>query len=219
MSIAARVVLTRPSCIATIIAGSVLLGLEIRSTIHQGRYGTAAEVLQMGFGKAEASSLVYLSFIPRSVLSPTLCQDYADLMQGPRAFISNVLWANYWQVIISTLYFLGNVLLTNYHVAYEWSRYATKRNFLRVSHPVGMQRSSYFLSLPMKYGAPYMLASTVLHWLMSQSLFIVNTKTYFGTSPDVTPLTMDVVSFITTGFSCNAILISKSFLSLCSERN
>lgn len=44
---------------------------------------------------------------------------------------------------------------------------------LRVSSSVGMQRSSYTLSLPMKYSIPLMLTMIILLWLISESLFLV----------------------------------------------
>ena len=55
---------------------------------------------------------------------------------------------------------------------------------LRVSSPEGMQRSTYFLSLPLKYSISLMALSTVLHWLISQSLFLVQTSGFAAGTDD-----------------------------------
>jgi hypothetical protein len=112
-----------------------------------------------------------------------------------------VLWANYWQIIISFLYLAYNALLTCQLVSEEWGGYASERKTLRVSHPLGIQRSSYFISMPMKYGIPLLGANATLHWLVSQSVFVVSTTTYFpGDVEDISQ------SFTTTGYSTSAAL-------------
>lgn len=58
--------------------------------------------------------------------------------------------------------------------ATEWSAYANKRRSLRVSsNPRGKQRSRYFLQLPYRYSIPLLLASILMHWMLSQSIFVV----------------------------------------------
>lgn len=57
-------------------------------------------------------------------------------------------------------------------LAQEWESYATHRKTLRVSFPQGNQRSTYWLQLPYRYGIPLLVASAILHWLVSQSLFL-----------------------------------------------
>jgi hypothetical protein len=112
-----------------------------------------------------------------------------------------VIWANYWQMIISLLYLAYNALLTCQLVAEEWSGYAKQRKTLRVSHPRGIQRSSYFVSMPMKYGITLMIANATLHWLVSQSIFLVSTTTHLpNDSEDVSH------SYVTTGYSLSASL-------------
>lgn len=44
--------------------------------------------------------------------------------------------------------------------------------------PEGHQRSRGFLEIPYAYGVPIMVASTLLHWLISQSLFLVRITIY-----------------------------------------
>jgi len=59
---------------------------------------------------------------------------------------------------------------------------------------------------------PLMLSSTILHSLISQSIFIVNTKTYLPPADGMhtTDLQGDVANFITTGGNCVGILTCKS---------
>lgn len=60
-------------------------------------------------------------------------------------------------------------------LSYEWLSYAHKRAGLRVSHaPNGSkQRSTYFLQLPYRFGIPLVVLSGTMHWLVSQSIFVV----------------------------------------------
>ncbi|KAF2822150.1 hypothetical protein CC86DRAFT_301334, partial [Ophiobolus disseminans] len=49
---------------------------------------------------------------------------------------------------------------------------------LRVSNPEGIQRSSYFVSMPWRYGIPLIAGTSGLHWLISQSLFVIISPSY-----------------------------------------
>jgi hypothetical protein len=54
----------------------------------------------------------------------------------------------------------------------EWAGYAIKRAALRVTIPSPTQRSTYFLSLPFTYSVPLIAASVLLHWFISQAIFM-----------------------------------------------
>ncbi|KAK0109834.1 hypothetical protein ONS95_002505 [Cadophora gregata] len=89
-------------------------------------------------------------------------------------FAANVLFANFPQLILSFLYLTYNGLFTSMLGAVEYGRFSQHRKGLRVSSkPEGVQRSSYYLQLPYTYGIPLITISIVLHWLVSQSLFVV----------------------------------------------
>lgn len=62
--------------------------------------------------------------------------------------------------------------------AAEWNSLATTRKGLRVTRPRGQQRDTYFLQLPYKWSLPLTAASGGLHWLLSQSVFLVRIDTY-----------------------------------------
>ena len=93
-------------------------------------------------------------------------------LSGAAGVIFTVLVANSPQILLSFLYFGYNGLYTCMLLAEEWSAYASKRQFLRVTSPTGGQRSTYRLQLPYRYGVPLLIGSSTLHWFVSQSIFL-----------------------------------------------
>ena len=96
-------------------------------------------------------------------------------IHGPIAgkLIPMILIANLPQALLSFLYLTYNALFTCMLMAKEWSAYAHHRRTLRVTCPIGKQRSTYWLQLPYRYGIPLLVTSAALHWLVSQSFFLV----------------------------------------------
>ena len=93
----------------------------------------------------------------------------------PSEILLKILMANGFQLVLSFFYLFYNNILTRQLVADKWSRFLqpTGEKALRVSWPVGMQRSSYMLSLPLSYSIPLMIAMMAPHSLISQSIFLV----------------------------------------------
>lgn len=89
-----------------------------------------------------------------------------------RRILLNAWLANTPQVILSAAYFLVNRICTSLCLAREWNRLSVVRKPLRVTNPTGNQRSTYFLSLPYRWAIPLTVISGLLHWLLSQSLFL-----------------------------------------------
>ncbi|KAK0926466.1 hypothetical protein LTR29_017860 [Friedmanniomyces endolithicus] len=114
------------------------------------------------------------------------------------SLVVDVLIANLPQVLCSFVYFAYNGLFTCMLLAHEYSQHGLRgsRKPLRVSKPKGKQRDKYFLQLPYAYSIPLILISTTLHWLISQSLFLVRIKV------------LQHNSFVQSqlGFSCAPIL-------------
>jgi hypothetical protein len=81
--------------------------------------------------------------------------------------------ANAPQVFLSLVYFSVNRLCTSRCFANEWNNYVTHRKGLRVTAPTGKQRSTHFLQLPYRWDVPLTVTVGLLHWLLSQSLFLV----------------------------------------------
>ena len=92
--------------------------------------------------------------------------------QGSNSLIFTTLVANSPQVLLTFLYFSYNGIFTCMLQGKEWNEYAHKRRTLRVSSPKGMQRSTYRLQLPYRYGIPLLIVSGILHWFVSQSIFL-----------------------------------------------
>ena len=98
---------------------------------------------------------------------------------GMKGLMSNIIVANLPQLVLSMLYFTLYQLLISMLSAKEWSEFGYHRKGLRVSDVArGAQRSTHFLNLPYRYILPLLAVSTLLHWLVSQSLFLVVLKTY-----------------------------------------
>jgi hypothetical protein len=138
---------------------AVALGISIfllcRGVFNPSRRGsTASDIFHIRFGASDPRVLIY---------------DYVD------GFIGNVLIANSPQIILSAIYYSYNGLFTTFLLSNELNQFAATRKGLRVSiRPEQSQRSTYFLQLPYRYGIPLMVFSGVLHWLCSQSLFLVS---------------------------------------------
>lgn len=107
----------------------------------------------------------------------TMIISHLALRQSPASQILKwVFLANLPQLVFSLLYYTYNGLFTAMLMAHEWNTYSTKRKGLRVvsTRPIGEQRGTYFLQLPYRWSIPLIGLSTLLHWLISQSLFLVD---------------------------------------------
>lgn len=84
------------------------------------------------------------------------------------------------QFALSFCYITLNGICTSMASAQEWNNLAAYRKGLRVTTPQESQRSTYFLQLPYKWALPLMATSSILHWLMSQSFYLVRAEMYDG---------------------------------------
>ncbi|KAE8306199.1 hypothetical protein BDV41DRAFT_583543 [Aspergillus transmontanensis] len=110
------------------------------------------------------------------------------------------------QTVFSMIYFTTNAIFSTMVLSSEWNSYALQRKGLRVSTaPKGSQRSTYFLSLPYRYALPLLALSTLLHWLISESLFLVSVEMY-----DATLARVPSQDLISCGYSPPAIVICLS---------
>ncbi|RDW58349.1 hypothetical protein BP5796_12279 [Coleophoma crateriformis] len=123
---------------------------------------------------------------------------------APNSLYSNILLANLPQLIFSILYFVYNGLYTVMSLAAEWSSYSSKRKGLRVSKPLGHQRSTYYLQLPYMHAIPLMIASGGMHWLISQSFYLLSVDLTRTTRSSNTT----IISFTTCGYSAVAMIFA-----------
>jgi hypothetical protein len=98
----------------------------------------------------------------------------------PNSMLPSVVIANTPQLAVTISYYCYNAVLTSMLAASEYSSYGATSKALRVTWPVkgSQQRSTYWLSIPYKYGVPILVLYMVLHWLISQSLYYLLLVTY-----------------------------------------
>ncbi|KAI1360601.1 hypothetical protein F5Y08DRAFT_348662 [Xylaria arbuscula] len=89
------------------------------------------------------------------------------------SLVSGILIANSPQLLLSASYLAYNGLFTRLQVAREWSLFGTGFYPLRVTDPQGNQIATYRLQLPYKYSLPLIAVSASLHFLVSNTLYIV----------------------------------------------
>ena len=159
----------------TLAVTAILLGLVT--------VGGGSEPFDSGFGAIDTTALIH---VPISTIE------------------SNVFLANCPQLILSLLYFAYNSLWTCMLLVEEWAGYFKERKPLRVTSPTGQQRSTYRLQLPYRYGIPLMVISAVLHWLVSQSIFLVVFDYYSNEGSSDPSLGQEIIR---CGFSPLAILM------------
>jgi len=87
---------------------------------------------------------------------------------------------------------------------FQWRKKPRLRKPLRVTKPKGFQRSYYFISMPMKYGAPVTTIIMLLHFTMSQSIFVTHIIVYLPNGVEDSQH-----SYFASVFSCIAIIICK----------
>ncbi|KAJ5155144.1 hypothetical protein N7492_007947 [Penicillium capsulatum] len=165
-------------CIATG-AGLYHFGAWVNNGID-----SVAEAWERGFGKVSPDTLV---------TGP----------DWPDSLLQIILLVNLPQILLSLIYFIANGLLTRMFLAVEYNDYSVTRKPLRVSWPIGQQRRAYYLSLPLRYGLSMMVMSIALHWLLSQSWFLVKIRT-FGLYGEI----LDFSSVTTCGYSLAAMFLT-----------
>ncbi len=148
-----RWLITTVACVTTLGAATGLLVYGINDI----RGNTLNDALSLGFGAINTAA---------SISAPL------------PSIVATVLVANSAQLLLSFLYFAYNSLWTCMLLTEEWASYARRRNPLRVTSPIKGQRSTYRLQLPYRYGIPLMVLSGVLHWFVSQSIFLIVLEAY-----------------------------------------
>ena len=170
-------------CFITLGAATGLLAWGVNILENPFGYAVGAQPFALGFGAVNIGALI-------------------GKLSGIEA---TVFLANCPQLILSFLYFTYNGVWTCMLMVEEWAGYFKERKPLRVTSRTGLQRSTYRLQLPYRYGIPLMVVSAVLHWLVSQSIFLVVINAY---KYDGTPDLAAGQDRIACGYSPIAILIT-----------
>jgi ABC-type Fe3+ transport system permease subunit len=95
-----------------------------------------------------------------------------------RGSMSRALLVNTPQIIITFCYVFYNSILTGMLLEAEHSGFTHARQALRVSHPTGAQKKTYWLQLPCIYSIPTMAGIAVLHFLVGRSLYLVDVRIF-----------------------------------------
>ena len=167
---------------------SYLFVRAVSSLRNRGISTTISSLWSLGFGALKPFTYIYIGL-------PEL---------GLNGLLSNVIIANLPQLVLTIMYLFYNAVLSCFLVQLEFSKMCARIKPLRVSEPQGIQRSSYFISLPFRYGLPLYMSSGVMHWLFSQSLFLARVTVFF---PD--GVVDQKSSFSTCGYSPIALFICK----------
>ncbi|KAK4031281.1 hypothetical protein C8A01DRAFT_42247 [Parachaetomium inaequale] len=132
-----------------------------------------------GFGSKGRRDLPTLMALGLGTPSSKTIIQASNQSWGWGSVLCNIIMANSPQAVLSILYFIYNGLFTTLSLATERDSYARNRKGLRVSlSPVGAQRASYYLQLAYRYSLTLLAFSIVLHWLISQSIFLVFIEMY-----------------------------------------
>jgi hypothetical protein len=132
--------------------------------------------------------------------------NYAEVNYGDNGLFQNIALANMPQAILAGIYVAYNGIFTSMLQAEEWNSYSVKRKGLRVSIATqGAQRDTYFLSLPYRYSIPLLVISALLHWLVSQSLFLVSIL-------GITLMVDNSAESVTSNFTCGYSPIAAIFV-------
>lgn len=112
-----------------------------------------------------------------NTVSENIIIDVGTTDEGLSRITSSLLLADLPQALFSFLFLYSNLFTFMYAVD-EWHRFAYEQKNLRVSSPIGDQRSTYWLQMPYKGGLPLVATAFIFHWLISESLYFARVAVY-----------------------------------------
>ena len=119
--------------------------------------------------------------------------------------IGMALLANIPQLFLAAVWLLYMGIMTSMFLAADWARFGTQGQTLQVSSPRGQQRGSWLLGAPPIFGVFLLILQIILHWLVSQSIFVISMQIR---TPDGSIPTATIPSFVNAGFSPVGIIFS-----------
>ena len=102
--------------------------------------------------------------------------DANKVLPGTFTLFAAVVSANAFQLAISNAYIFFNNVFTCMRLSAEIADFGVVAKPMRVSEPRGAQRSTYWLQLPYRWSLPLMGTMALLHWLVSEAIFMVDVK-------------------------------------------
>jgi hypothetical protein len=107
-----------------------------------------------------------------------ISQNTMVIVGGIGNAVTMALLANLPQVVLAIIYVLYMGIMTSMFLAQDWSRFAFKSQTLMVSSPAGRQRGTWLLGAPISWGLALLSLQILLHWFVSQSIFVVQMTVY-----------------------------------------
>ena len=86
--------------------------------------------------------------------------------------------ANIPQIVLALIYLMYMGIMSAMFVAADWAKFASTAQTLMVGTPAGHQRGTWLLGAPLAYGIGLLALQTLLHWFVSQSIFVVQVVVY-----------------------------------------
>lgn len=136
----------------------ILLGLGVSFVSAKGYSTSASGLWSIGFGNIDPEILVA-----------------SDNFGSP---VELSLIANLPQLVLAVILFLYTGILSAFFTADEYASFAHKAQNLRVASPAGQQNGTWLLAMPKLWGLLFLVMQILLHWFVSQSLFVVDVAVY-----------------------------------------
>jgi hypothetical protein len=162
----------------------------------------------MGVNNSRAKGKLQFTFGVASIEQDSLYViTMGNATYQPTKIVANILLANVPQLVLSFIFLVYNGILTAMCMAKEWSDYTVERKPLRVTASKGKQRGTYYLSLPFRFAIPLILSSILLHWLVSQAIFLDRRIVLEAAYRDEPYTDSGIGSVSTVGYSPLAIVL------------
>lgn len=176
----------------TLVLGSLTFAMVVVSIL-----------LTMAINAIESTTQSIWSIGLGKVNSAAIIRGWSLSMDGSETqrILNSILIANTPQAVFSFIYLQLNGLLTSMWLSDEWKGFEFTRKTLRVSKPKRNQRSKHFLQLPYRAAIPMLVVGGLLHWLLSQSIFLAVVSEYGDDGTLIIPTAVG-----TCGFSPLAII-------------
>lgn len=175
-------ILTMLACFAII---AFFGGWGFVHTKNRGNSLSPSSLWDLGFGRAH--------------------QDAVVIYDTVTSLVGVALLANIPQILLALVWLLYMGIMTSMFLAADWAVFGTKGQPLMVKNARGEQRGTWLLGAPLAWGLPLLILQVILHWLISQSIFLISLNIH---DPDgtLTKYRLEGPKFLNCGYSPIAII-------------
>lgn len=134
-------------------------------------------------------------------------QDAIVIYDSVTSLIGVALLANIPQILLAAVWLLYMGIITSMFLAADWAIFGTKGQPLMVNNARGQQRGTRLLGAPLGWGLSLLTLQVILHWLVSQSIFVISLNIH---DPDgnLTQYRKEGPRFLNCGYSPIAIIFT-----------